>query len=117
MSEGKVTAVGITALDAADSNGLPFQLRVPVWLVPTMEFKLVSVGELRTHGIGFHVPPSHDTYHAAYAAGNDTTTTNLPFELLSDTTSGYAVWDPAQCCGAKEIHEHYRRIELRAKAD
>ena len=46
-----------------------------------MEFKLVSVGELRTHGIGFHVPPSHDTYHAAYAAGNDTTTTNLPFVL------------------------------------
>ena len=24
---------------------------------------------------------SHDTYHAAYAAGNNTTTTNLPFVL------------------------------------
>ena len=59
-SHHAVTAIGIASITCNDSKGRLFTIKVPVWLVPTMGYKLLSVGVLARHGYGTVFPPVND---------------------------------------------------------
>ena len=64
-----VTAVGRTDMTTKDSNGKLITIDVELWLVPTMEFKLMSVGAMRAAGWGFHCPPEHNATSSSTECG------------------------------------------------